>query len=567
MKNVEIAEIFYSISKMLELKGENIFRIRAYDKAAQIVSETSDIEDYAKLDKLTDIPGIGKDLAEKIKEYLSTGKIEYFEELQKDIPKGILELLKVPSIGPKTAKLFFDKLKIKDIDTLEEYAKCGKLLELEGIKKKTVENILHGINLVRKGKERIDIASGWDIADAFVFELKKVKDVDKIAVAGSLRRMKETIKDVDILLTSKNPEKVLDVFCKLKYVKEIIAQGPTKSSVLSYNGIQVDVRVVEPNAFGAALQYFTGSKNHNVKLRTLAVRKGYKINEYGVYKGKKCVPSKAEEDIYKVFRMPYIEPELREDTGEIEAALKNELPEVITLKDIKGDFHAHSIFSDGHNTIEEMADECIKLGYEYVLLTDHSESLKVANGLSVAELSRKKKEIERLNSKFKDFRILYGTEAEIDSKGEIDYNDRVLEEFDFVVGAVHSGLKQSKEQLTKRIVNACKNPHVDIIAHPTGRHWGIRDSYELDFDEVFKVARETNTFFEINSFPIRLDLGDSLVRLAKSKGVRFTIGSDSHKVEHLRFLKYGVGIARRGWLEKEDVLNTFSLKEVMKRKK
>ena len=569
MKNLEIAKIFRSIAQILEIKGENPFRIRAYDRASQVISEIDNVEDYANKDTLTEISGIGVDLASKIKEYLKTGKIRFYQELKKEIPEGVLEMLSIPSLGPKTAKLIYEKLKIKEISTLEKFAKRGKLLELEGIKEKTVENILKGIDLVKKGRERIDIASAWDIADKFLESLSKIKEIQKISAAGSLRRMKETVKDIDILVSSVKPDKIMDVFCSCSDVKEVIAKGPTKSSIISKEGVQVDVRVVEPNSFGAALMYFTGSKNYNIKLRTLAVKRDLKVNEYGVFsaKGKKIknnLASKTEKEIFDLFKMRYIEPELREDNGEIEAALKNKLPALIELGDIKGDLHVHTNYSGGSNTIEEMAVACQKKGYEYVALTDHSKSLRIANGLTENDLRRKKKEIDKINKKMKNFTILYATEVEIDSSGNIDYNMDILEEFDIVVGAIHSGFKQSKEQITKRLVRACQNPRVDIIAHPTGRLWGTRDSYDIDIDEVFGVAKETGTALEINSFPDRLDLGDALIRIAKHKGIRFAIATDSHSTEHLNYIKFGVAMARRGWLGKNNVLNTLSLERLLK---
>lgn len=570
MKNLEIAKILRSIAQILEIKGENPFRIRAYERGSQVISEIDNIEDYAHKDTLTEIGGIGVDLASKIKEYLATGKIKFYQELKKEIPEGVLEMLSIPSLGPKTVKLIYEKLKIKEISTLEKFAKRGKLLGLEGIKEKTVENILKGIDLVKKGRERIDIASAWDIADKFLESLNKIKECQKISVAGSLRRMKETIKDIDILVSSTKPNRVMQVFCSCPDVKEVIAQGSTKASVISKEGVQVDVRVVEPNSFGAALMYFTGSKNYNIKLRTLAVRRGLKVNEYGVFsakgkgaKAKKNLASKTEKEIYDLFKMQYIEPELREDNGEIEAALRNKLPKLIESGDIKGDLHAHTNYSDGSNSVEEMAVACKKKGYEYVALTDHSQSLRIANGLTVSDLRRKKKEIDKINKKIKNFTILYGTEVEIDSSGNIDYNKDILDEFDIVIAAIHSGFKQSKEQLTKRIVRACQDPHVDIIAHPTGRLWGTRDSYDINLDEVFKAAKDTNTILEINAFPDRLDLGDALIRIARDKGVRFVIATDSHAIEHLNYIKFGVAMARRGWLEKENVINTLALDKLL----
>jgi len=564
MKNLELAEIFRSIAKLLEVKGDNPFRIRAYERAAQNIESIENIEEYAEQDKLETIPAIGKDLADKIKEYLSTGKIRQYEEIKKRVPEGVLELLKVPSIGPKTAKLFYENLKIKDIPTLERFAKEGKLLEIEGIKEKTVKNIISGIALIKKGQERFDLGTAWQIAQMFIDELHRLKVVKMISPAGSLRRMKETVKDIDLLVTSTDAEKAMEYFCSLKEVKQVLAKGPTKSTILSRDGIQIDIRVVEPESFGAALIYFTGSKSHNIKLRTLATKRNLLINEYGVFKDNKVVASKTETDVYKYLGMDYIHPELREDIGEIEAAISHNLPKLVELNQIKGDLHIHSNYSDGNNTILEIAKACQQLNYEYIAITDHSQSLRVASGLSINELKRKKKQIERINKMMEHFKVLYGTEVEIDKDGNIDYPDSVLKEFDIVVGAIHSGFKQSKEQLTKRIIAACKNPHVDIIAHLTGRHWGVREPYELDFSQVFKVAKETNTILEINANPLRLDINDMLIRAAYEKGCRFVISTDAHNIEHLRFMRFGVAMARRGWLEKNDIINCLTLDELLK---
>lgn len=566
MKSEEIAALFRSIAQVLEIKDDNIFRIRAYYRAAETIRGIDNIEERAAKDTLTLIPGIGKDLAAKIKEYLSTGSVQHYEKLKREIPAGVLELLDIPTVGPKTAKLLYQKLKIKDVATLEKYAKEGKLLKLEGIKEKTVENVLKGIAVMRQGKQRFTIAAAWDIASYYVAALGKMPEVKKIEVAGSLRRMKETVKDIDILIVSAKPEKVMDAFCGLSRVKEVVAKGVTKSSVRSHEGISVDVRVVNLVSFGAALLYFTGSKNHNVKLRTIAVRRNLKINEYGIFKGTKCLASKTEEDMYRILGMQYIAPELREDCDEIERALEKRLPRLIDEGDIRGDFHVHSSYSDGTNSLQEIAAACRRRGYEYVLVADHSQRLRVAHGLTLRDLKRKKKEISQLNKKMKNFRILFGTEAEIDAQGNIDYDTQVLREFDFVVAAIHSGFQQSKEQLTRRLVRAASHPCVDIIAHPTGRLQGVRDAYDVDCEAVFEAAKRNNTFLEINSFPDRLDLNTELIRAAKAKGAKCAIGSDAHRLEHLAYMRFGVALARRGGLEADDILNTKALSTIVKRK-
>lgn len=565
-----IAEIFRKIARILEIKGENVFRIRAYERAARnIESLSEDIQDMINENRLTDIPGIGCDLAEKIKEIAKTGSLRFFEELKKTIPEGLLELLNIPSVGPKTAKLFYEKLKIKSIPELEKAARDGLLLGLEGIKEKTVENILKGLALLKKGRERMDLATAIAAANELIKGLKdKIPDLKQISACGSLRRMKETVRDIDILAVSESAKAVMDAFAGLPQVKDVTAKGDTKSSIITREGAQVDLRVVEPNCFGAALLYFTGSKNFNIKIRQMALKKGLKINEYGVFAVKggrqRYLGGKTENEVFKAAGLAYIEPELREDTGEIELAAKNKLPRLITMEDIKGDFHAHSKYSDGNNSILEMAEAGQRLGYEYLNMSDHSQGLKVAGGLSLEDLKKKRKEVDGLNSKLKNFKILYGCEVDIDSEGRLDYPDKVLAEFDCVVAAIHTGFKQSRAQLTRRLVNACKNKNVDILAHPTGRLWGTRDAYEIDFDEVIKAALDYGVALEINAFPLRLDLNDVNCRRAKEKGLKLAIATDAHTADQLQLINLGVATARRGWLTKDDVINTLPYQELMK---
>jgi DNA polymerase (family 10) len=565
MKNLEIATIFRDIAKILEIKGDNPFRIRAYERAAQnIEGLTEDIEGYIKEDRLTEIPGIGKDISGKIKEIVKTGKLKALADLKKTIPGGLLDLLNIPSVGPKTAKLLYEKLKIKNISDLEGAIRKNKLGGIFGIKEKTIENISKGIELLKRGKERMTLARAVLVADEFVNALKKLPTVKKISTAGSLRRQKETVRDIDILVISHKPKKVMQAFTSSPLVRDVLAEGQTKASVRTKEDIQVDCRVLEEKSFGAALLYFTGSKNFNIKLRQLAIKKGLKINEYGVFKREKFIAGRTEEEIFKLLGMPYIEPELREDNGEIELALKNKLPKLIELKDIKGDFHVHSNWSDGGNSIEEIVRACQERGYSYAAITDHSQSLKVASGLSIAALKKKKQEIEKINKNLKGFKILYGTEVDIDSDGKLDYKDEILKEFDLVIAAIHTGFKQSKEQLTRRLIKACQNRYVHIIAHPTGRLWGTRDAYEIDLDELLKAANQTNTFLEINAFPQRLDLNDLNCHRAKEMGVKLALGTDAHTIEQLENTKLGISVARRGWLSKEDVINTLSVEELLK---
>jgi DNA polymerase (family 10) len=565
MDNFKVSGIFRDIAEILQIKGDNVFRIRAYQRAADTIDGLAeDLQHFINEDRLYDIPGIGKDLAEKIKEIVKTGKSKFFEELKKTIPPGLLDLLDIPSVGPKTAKLLSEQLHIKNIDELQEAIKKNKLKGVPGIKEKTVENILKGIQMLQRGRERMPLFKALEVADGFVNALKKSRDIKLISTAGSLRRRKETVRDIDILVVSDKADKVMDYFTKLPQVKDIQAKGETKSSVRTQEDIQIDCRVVEEKSFGAALLYFTGSKNFNIRIRILAQKMGLKINEYGVFRKDKFLAGRAEAEIFKLFKMSYIDPELREDTGEMELAKKFKLPRLIELKDIKGDLHVHSQWSDGGNTIEEMARQAQKKGYVYIAITDHSQSLKIANGVSVADLKKKKLEIDRVNKNLKGFRVLYSTEADIDSEGRIDYKDEVLKQFDLVIAAIHTGFRQSSEQLTRRIIRACENKYVNIISHPTGRLWGTREGYELQFDRILKAARETNTHLEINCFPQRLDLNDQHCRLAKDNGVKMAINTDAHAIQHLENMQLGIYVARRGWLRREDVINTLPVEKLLK---
>jgi DNA polymerase (family 10) len=484
MKNQEIARIFNDIADLLEIKGENPFRIRAYRRAAQNIEGLSkDVSEISK-DELITIPGIGQDLAGKIEEYVRTGRLQFYEDLKKEVPEGLSKLLSVPSLGPKTAKLLFEKLNIRDIETLERFAKEHKLAGLPGIKEKTEENILKGIEMLKRGMERQPLGKVLPIANNILENLRKKAPVKKLSIAGSIRRCKETIKDIDILATSEDPKEVMKVFVHLPNVKEILMQGPTKSSVILNEGLQVDLRVVEEESFGAALAYFTGSKAHNIRLREMAVKSGLKINEYGIFREKddKKIGGKDEEDVYRILGLPFIPPEMREDTGEIEAALKGRLPKLIELKDIKGDIHVHSKWSDGSHDFDELAEEARKRGYEYIAITDHSKGLGIARGLTAERLIEQKKELDSFNKKSKGFKFLSGIEVDIRSDGQLDLPDDVLKNMDIVIASIHSGFKQSREQLTRRIVSAIKNPYVSVIAHPTGRLIGERDSYDVDIN-------------------------------------------------------------------------------------
>lgn len=566
MKNQEIAEVFNDIADLLEIKGENPFRIRAYRRAAlNIEGLVRNVAETTK-DELIKISGIGQDLAGKIEEYVKTGRLQFYEDLKKEVPEGLSLLLSVPSLGPKTAKLLFERLKVKDIGTLEKLAREHKLSGLPGIKEKTEENILKGIEMLKRGIERQPLGKVLPVAKDILQHLKNKAPVKNLSIAGSIRRWKDTIKDIDILATSQDPKAVMNAFVHLPHVKDILMHGPTKSSVIIHEGLQVDLRVVEEDSFGAALAYFTGSKAHNIRLREMAVKSGLKINEYGIFREKdeKKLGGEKEEDIYRILGLPYIPPELREDSGEIEAAIEGRLPKLVELRDIKGDLHVHSKWSDGSHDFEELIDEAKKRGYEYIAITDHSKGLGIARGLSAERLMEEKKEIDAINKRLKGFRLIVGTEVDIRSSGEIDFPDEILKKMDIVVASIHSGFRQDKEQITKRLVSAIRNPYVSIIAHPTGRLIGERDPYDVDMNEVFKVAKETGTAIEINAYPLRLDLSDIYVKIAREMGVRVVISTDTHVANQFDYMGYGVSIARRGWLEKKDVLNTLSYNLLIK---
>ncbi|MFH1238506.1 MAG: helix-hairpin-helix domain-containing protein, partial [bacterium] len=454
MKNSQIARIFSNIAKILEIKGENPFRIRAYDKAAQTLeSLTEDIETVAEKDELENITGIGKDLALKIKEILKTGKLKFYDDLLKETPPGLLDIMAVPSVGPKTAKVLYETLNITSLDDLEKMARAGKIAALPGFKAKAEENILRGIELIKKGRERLLLDRALATASEIMAELKARAPINKISPAGSLRRMKETIGDIDILVTSPAPTKVRKVFTSLPQVSRVISEGEAKSSILTADGIQVDLLVVDRPSYGAALVYFTGSKNHNIAIRERALKLGYTINEYGIFKLKdeKKIAGETEEEIYKVLGLPYIPPEIREDTGEIEAALAGKLPKLIELADIKGLFHVHSEWSDGTEPISEIARAARKKGYSYMVISDHSKSVRVAGGLSEEKLLEQLKEIRDLNKKMKNFRILCGSEVDIKKDGKLDFSDDILKELDIVLAAIHSGFKEDEETITNRI--------------------------------------------------------------------------------------------------------------------
>ncbi len=565
MRNLEIADTFRMMADMLEIKGENAFKIKAYRQAV-ITLETlpEDIDKIMAGGKLLDIPGIGKGIAEKIEELTATGALKYFEDLKKSLPGGLIRMLEIPNVGPKTVHVLFEKLGIKTIDELRAAASQGKIRTLEHFGEKTEENILRGIDILQARSGRMLLGAAFNLAESIVERLRALNHVEKISPAGSLRRFKETIGDIDILVSSEKPDKVMDAFSSMPEVSEVLAKGKTKSSVIMENRVQSDLRVVPAESFGAALQYFTGSKQHNVRVREKASAMGLKLNEYGVFKpsGEK-IAGETEEGVYEKIGLGWIAPELREDRGEIDACLNNELPEPVKLSDIRGDLHVHSRWSDGTDTIYNIALKAKEHGYEYIAVCDHSTSLKVARGLSPEQKIEQIKEIENVNSKVSGIRVLAGAEVDILNNGLLDYTDDILSRLDIVIGAVHTGFRQSSETITSRILRAMNNRHVNIIAHPTGRLILQREPYAVDMDKIIEEAAATGTFLELNSYPDRLDINDINCRKAKTGGVKVAIGTDCHNSTQFGVMRFGVGTARRGWLEKKNIINTLDLPALM----
>ena len=567
MKNREIARMFDHIADILEIKEGNPFKIRAYRKASlNLLGLTQDLGELSHRE-LLEIPGVGEDLAAKIEEYLHTGAMASYEQLKGEIPAGVFTLLAVPGLGPKTAKSIYDQTGVTSLEELERVAAEHQLAGIRGIQQKTEENILKGIAAVKRGRERQPLGRMLPAALDLVEALKKRGRVERIEVAGSIRRRRESVKDIDLVATSSDPAGVMEAFIGLPQVEAVTMHGITRSSVTIQEGVQVDLRVVEPESFGAALAYLTGSKAHNVRLREMALKRGLKINEYGIFREEddERLGGALEEDVYRLVGLPFVPPELREDRGEIESAAAGRLPLLVRLSDLRGDLHVHSKWSDGAHNLPELAAAARARGLSYLALTDHSRGLGVARGLSVERLMEQGEEIAAFNREQKDFRVLRGSEMDIGLDGSLDFPDEVLKRLDIVVAAIHSGFNQNKEQLTARIVAAMRSPWVSVIAHPTGRLIGEREAYDVDMETLLRVARETGTALEINSYPLRLDLNDVQVRRAKELGVALVISTDLHVINQFDTLHYGISVAQRGWLEKGDVLNTLELPDLLKR--
>jgi DNA polymerase (family 10) len=569
IRNEDIARIIEDIGDMLDILGENQFRVRAHRNAAASIRGYTrplfEVYDAGGPEALTAISGIGEHTAKRIEQLLVTGQLPYYEELKAKVPPGLIELLNVPGLGPKKAKKLYDSLGIKSLKALVEAIEEHRLESLPGFGRKSEENILRGIKQFETMHERILLSEGYPIAREILARLREQPFVERADTAGSLRRMQETIGDIDLLCSSDEPAGVMEFFVSMPQVAYVLAQGETKSSIVVTNGLQLDLRVVTPEQYGAALQYFTGSKEHNVHLRHIAKVRGFKINEYGVFdvETDQRLAGKTEEEVYAILDMETPPPAIREDRGEIEAAAERRLPNLVELADIKGDFHIHTKWSDGLNSIEEVIAMAQTLGYDYIVISDHAEKLRIAGGLSVRELEEQLEVVAALNEQHADIEILCGMEMNIDNDGEVDFGPAVLEKLDVVIGSIHGGFTQPKEKLTARLLKALENPYINIIGHPTGRVLGQRPPYAIDIQAVFKAAAETGTFLELNSYPNRLDLKDDHLREAKDVfGCMFTINTDAHVAGNMTYMEYGVATAQRGWLTKEDVLNTYELAEV-----
>lgn len=566
MRNAEVAALLDEIADLLELKGENRFRVGAYRTAARRIENLVEgVEELWASGHLEDVPGVGESIAAKVGEYLQTGHSSYLASLRKEVAPGLRELLTVPGVGPARAQIIHRELGIRTIAELEEAARQHRLRTLPGIREKTEEKILREVERLQQRTRRMLLGVALPAAEEVVRLLRGDPLVRRIEPAGSLRRMKETIGDIDLLASSEHPEKVTEAFARLPIVKEVLGRGPTKASVLTRDNLQIDLRVVEPESYGAALQYFTGNKEHNIALREMAIRRGYKLSEYGLFDeatGRRLA-GEDEADIYRRLGLEWMHPELRENRGELEAAATGRLPRLVTREELKADFQMHTDWSDGSATLQEMAEACRRMGYRYAVISDHSQGLGVARGLSPERLEGQRREIERLNGRIAPFRLLAGSEVDIRSDGSLDYPDHVLSRLDLVIAAVHSGFEQSSERMTERIIRAIRNPHVDVLAHPTGRLLGRREGYDVDLERVLQEAARLGVAVEINASPERLDLNDVWSRRARELGVKLAIDSDAHAPGQLTFVRYGVAVARRGWLEKGDVLNTLPLDDLL----
>jgi DNA polymerase (family X) len=567
VENNQAASFLDEIADLLELKGDSKYRVVAYRNAANNVKDTTeDVERLWAAGDLEAIPGIGKSISSKLGELLQTGHSAYLDELRREVPAGVRHLLAVPGLGAARARIIHGELGIQTVPELEAAAREHRLRVLPGIREKTEEKILREIERLQQRSQRILLGAALPAADEVARMLASNPLVRKVEPAGSIRRMKETIGDIDLIASSERPGDVTAAFTRLPTVKEVLGSGPTKASVLTRHDLQIDLRVVQPEVYGAALQHFTGSKPHNIALREIAISQGYRLNEYGLFEepSGQRVAFEDEADIYHRLGMDWMPPEIRENRGELRAAAEHRLPDLVKQEDLRGDLQMHTDWSDGTATLEEMTRACVEMGYQYAAVTDHSRSLKIAGGLSVERLTERLSEIEQLNERLAPFRILTSTEVDILRDGSLDYPDEILARLDVVVAAVHTSFKMDRERMTDRILRALRNPHVDILGHPTGRLLLRRDPYEVDLERVIKVASEEGVALEINALPDRLDLDDVWARRAMQLGAMLCINTDAHAPDHLTHMRYGIAVARRGWLEKKDVLNALPLEELLR---
>ena len=562
--NSDIAEVFDDIADLLDIKGGNDFRVRAYRNAARTVRDLSrNVTDLIEEgEDLTELPHIGDSTAEKIEEYVETGTMEKLEELRAEVPEGLRQVMDVEGLGPKRTHQLFEELGIKNLEDLSKAADAGKIAELEGFGEKTQQKILDGIERARDADHRTKFARAEELAEPLVDHLDAVDGVERVTIAGSYRRRKETVGDLDILVTCDESEDVMDAFTGYDDVEEVSSRGETRSTVILAGGFQVDLRVVEDKSYGAALHYFTGSKEHNIACRQLGVDEGYKINEYGVFEDDERIAGQTEEEIYDLLEMDWVPPELREDRGEVEAAQKGELPDLVELDDIRGELHSHTTESDGRNTLREMVEAAVEFGHDYYAVSDHSKAMTVANGLDAERLAEQAGAIDELDEEFDEITLLKSCEVDILEDGSLDLDDEALSKLDIITCSVHSHFNLSEEKQTERFLKAMDNPHCHILGHLTGRLIGSRDAYPVSVEKIIEKAAETGTMIEINSQPDRLDLDDRHAKLAREKGVKIAITTDAHATGHLRNIKYGVNQARRGWLEADDVANTRTWKQL-----
>jgi DNA polymerase (family X) len=567
MKNYEVSGILNKIALFLEMDNVQ-FKPRAYERAARSVEaleqELDDVYEKGGIEALKEIPGIGESIAEKIEELIKTGKLEYYEKLKEKVPVDLDSLYGIEGLGPKKIKVLWEQLNVKNIDDLEKACLAHKVSKLPGFQEKTEQNILKGIAFAKKSKGRYILGFALPYLREIEERLRSFPEVQKVAMGGSVRRMKETIGDADFLVASENPERVMTFFVSMPEVSNVFGKGETKASVRFKTGMQSDLRVVPMRSFGAAIQYFTGNKDHNVSLRRVAQEKGWKLSEYGLFSDNKIIAGTKEEEIYQKLGMKWIPPEMRENTGEIEVAIKNELPKIIEYKELKGDLQVHSNWTDGSNTIREMAEEARNFGLEYIVISDHSKSLAMTGGLDEKMFAKQGKEIDKLNQESSRLRILKGAELNVMKDGKLDISDQTLEKLDVVGAAIHSHFNLSKEEMTNRILTAIENPNVDIIYHPTARQLQKREAIELDLDKIFERAKETGTILDIDSYPDRLDLKDEYIRRALEFGCKLDISSDSHAKINFHYLELGIAQARRGWATANDIVNTRSLEDFSK---